>query len=90
MVDRFRTLLTHFAVRWLPGPRSLLLAAWQWLAAEADDLGKKRRCIEAILRLDPDSEWAYTACLWVVQEQTRPVSQAEAHRENLVDESLNP
>jgi hypothetical protein len=40
-----------------------VLAAWRWLAAEADDLGEKRRCLEAILRLDPDSEQAHTAWL---------------------------
>jgi len=52
----------------LKGSHSLL-AAWRWLAAEADDLGEKRRCIEAILEIDSDSEWAYTTWLWVLQEQ---------------------
>ena len=59
-VLRFRhqkTALARFIVRWLPWPPSLLLAAWRWLAAEADDLGEKRRCIEAILRLTNVAMW---------------------------------
>jgi len=54
-----------------PAGSSLLLAAWSWSAAETNDLGKKRRYVEAILRLDPDSEWAHTVWLWVLQEQRR-------------------
>jgi len=58
---RQRTIPAHLVVRWLPGPRSLLLAAWKWLAAEADDLGEKRRCLEAILELDPNNEQMHMA-----------------------------
>ena len=55
---RSRTALARFFIRWLPWPPSLLLAAWGWLAAEAEGLGEKRRCLEAILRLEPDNEQA--------------------------------
>ena len=58
---RQRTALARLIVRYLPGPRSLLLAAWKWLAAEADDLGEKRRCLEAILELDPGNEQMHMA-----------------------------
>jgi hypothetical protein len=32
--------------------------AWAWLAAETDDLREKIRCLEAILKLEPELEWA--------------------------------
>lgn len=57
------------AIRFRRQRTALLLAAWRWLAAEADDLSEKRRCLEAILGLDPDSEWAHTAKQCVLQEQ---------------------
>lgn len=44
-----RATLARFIVRWLPWPPSLLIAAWSWLAAEADALGEKRQCFEAML-----------------------------------------
>lgn len=34
---------------------------WAWLAAETDDLAEKERCLEAILELEPDAEWAQVA-----------------------------
>lgn len=71
MIDRLRTASARLVVRFLPWPPSLLLAAWRWLAAETDDLTEKQRCIEVILKLDPDSEWAHTAWLYVLQEQRR-------------------
>ena len=40
----------RFMVRYVPGPRPLVVAAWHWLAADTDDIGKGRRCPEALLR----------------------------------------
>lgn len=61
MLDHLRTLLAQLIVYHLLGPRSLLVAAWGWLAADTDDLDEKRRCLEAILELEPYLEWAQTA-----------------------------
>lgn len=44
-------------------------AARGWLVAETDDLDEKRRCLEAILALEPDNERAAMALLWVIQQQ---------------------
>jgi hypothetical protein len=43
----------------------LVLAAWHWLAADADDLEEKRRCLETLLGLDPGNESARIALLAV-------------------------
>jgi len=48
----------------------LLLAAWKWLAAEADDLGEKHQCAETMLSLNPSDERLWLAWQWVLQEQT--------------------
>ena len=44
---------------WHGTSAALVVAAWLWLAAEADELEEKRRCLEAVLELDPD----YTSAL---------------------------
>lgn len=48
MIDQFRTIPARLIVRHLPGPRSLLIAAWGWFAVEAGDLDEKQWCIEVI------------------------------------------
>jgi hypothetical protein len=65
MVDRLRTLAARVIVRHFPRARSLVVAAWSWLAAETDDLEEKRRCLEEVLGLDPDNESARMALLAV-------------------------
>lgn len=65
MVDRLRTLAARVIVRHFPGPRSLVVAAWSWLAAETDDFEEKRRCLEEVLGPDPDNESARMAPLAV-------------------------
>ena len=61
MLDHIRTLSARLITRFLPGPRALLVRAWAWLAAETDDLAEKERCLEAIVDLEPDAEWARMA-----------------------------
>ena len=63
MVDKLRTLLAKFIVKHLNRPRSLVVEAWLWLAAEADDTEDKRRCPNAILQLQPENEPASLALL---------------------------
>ena len=40
------------------GPHGLQTRAWAWLAAETDDLAEQKRCLEAIVSLDPTLDWA--------------------------------
>lgn len=50
--------------RWTCRPPSpLLIHPWPWLAAEADNLEEKRRCLNAVLQLDPENETASMALL---------------------------
>jgi hypothetical protein len=68
MINRLRTILARFVVNHLSGPPDLLRAAWGWLVGE-DGLDHKRRCLEEILRLEPDNKEAAMALLWVKQQQ---------------------
>jgi hypothetical protein len=52
----FRTLSAYLITHNLRRPRALVVAAWLWLAARTDDLDEKRRCLEAVLELEPDNE----------------------------------
>ena len=36
----------------------LVIRAWFWLAAETDGMEEKRRCVEAVLELNPESQAA--------------------------------
>ena len=77
MIDRFRTLLASFIVRPFTRPRMLVLQCWLWLAAKSRDLEEKRRCLHAVLRLDPENEPASLALL--LFDQQRPTSQLRPH-----------
>jgi len=72
MVDAFRALLAKLIPRHLRRPRPLVIRAWLWLAAEADELEEKRHCLNAILELDPENEPASLVLL--VLDQERPES----------------
>jgi hypothetical protein len=61
MTDELRWTLATFIVRHLRRPRALVIRAWFWLAAQTDDLEKKRRCLSAILELDLEDEPASLA-----------------------------
>jgi len=77
MLDRLRTVIARSTVGYLNRPVSLVVAAWLWLAAEADDTEVKRRCLNAILELDPENEPASLALL--VLDHKRPDSWSTAH-----------
>jgi hypothetical protein len=60
-IDYSRTLSARFFTRYDIGPVILRVRAWAWLAADMDDLVEKMRCLEAIVALDSDLEWARAA-----------------------------
>jgi hypothetical protein len=55
------------------------------LAAETDDLDEARRCLEAILDLDPDNEPAQGALQWVTQRQAYIADLHPANAEELAN-----
>jgi hypothetical protein len=59
--DSIRTLSARFITRHGVGPRVMQIRAWAWLAAETDDLAEQKRCLEAIVALDPSLDWAQAA-----------------------------
>ena len=72
ILDRLRTLLAKFIVKHLTRPRALVVQTWLWLAAKSQDVEDKRRCLNAVLELDPENEPASLALLLLDQE--RPTS----------------
>jgi hypothetical protein len=50
----------------------LLVQSWLWLAAKSRDTQDKRRCLNAVLRLDPENEPASLALLLL--DQQRPTN----------------
>jgi hypothetical protein len=71
MLDSLGTLLARFIVRLFTRPRVLVTSAWRWLAAEADDTEEKRRCLKAVLDLDPGNEPASSAFLLLDERRPR-------------------
>ena len=69
MICHLRALSARLITRWRIGPPILQVRAWAWLCANTEDLHEKRRCLEAILDLDPDLEWACEALLRVRHRQ---------------------
>ena len=53
MFDNLRTRLAQLMV---PHLRPLVVQAWLWLAAQAEDIEEKRHCLNAALQLDPENE----------------------------------
>jgi hypothetical protein len=49
-----------------------VIRAWFWLAAQRENLVEKRRCLNAILELDPENEPASLVLL--LFDQRRPTS----------------
>ena len=72
MLDRSRTTIAKFVVQYLPGPSALLVAAWLRLPEKGDNLEEKRRCLNAVLELDPEIEAASLAL--PLLDQKRPSS----------------
>ena len=58
MVDQLRTLIGRSIVRYLSLARSLMVAGWLWLAAKADELEEKRRCLQAVQELNREKQAA--------------------------------
>jgi hypothetical protein len=52
-------------------PRALVARAWAWLCAHTEDLNEKRRCLTAIVELDPKLEWAQLAIQHVRHRQAQ-------------------
>lgn len=73
MLDNLRTIVARVVVHQLRRPRPLVVAAWLWLAAYADDVEEQRRCLNAVLQLDPDNETATLPLLLL--EKRRPTGQ---------------
>jgi hypothetical protein len=88
ITNHLRTLLARLVVRWLPGPRSLLVRAWAWLCAETDNLGEKQRCLEQILDLDPDLVWAQVALEGVLEQAVTKVHLANAEELATIAEEI--
>jgi len=63
MIDRLRTHLASFIVKHLTRPRMVVVRSWLWLAAKSCDTQAKRRCLHAVLHLDPQNEPASLALL---------------------------
>jgi hypothetical protein len=83
MTNHLRTFLARLAVRWLPGPRELLVRAWAWLCAETDDLSEKQYCLEEILDLDRDLVWAQVALEGVLEQEQAVTKVHPANAEEL-------
>lgn len=60
-MDGLRSLTARLIVQHLRQPHPLVIRAWLWLAAEAGTLEEKRRCLWAVLDLDPDNTNALLA-----------------------------
>jgi hypothetical protein len=61
VIDCLRTASADLVTRYRLGHLALQIRAWAWLAAETDDLAEQKRCLEAIVALDPRPEWTQTA-----------------------------
>jgi len=53
---KLRTQLAKLIVTHVMRPKFAVVQAWLWLAAEAQDMEDKRRCLNAVLALDPSNE----------------------------------
>jgi hypothetical protein len=85
MIHQLCTLSARLIIRWLRRPRALVVPAWFWLAAQADNLDEKLRCLEAILELKPDNEPANMALLGILQQQQTPTYLHPANAEEIAN-----
>lgn len=53
-----------------------MIRAWLWLAAETDDPNEKRRCLEAVLGLNPESQAARAGVALLHQRQVSGAEKA--------------
>ena len=75
-MDKLRTLLAKFIVRQLNRPLFLVIHAWLWLAAETDDPYEKRCCLEAVLELNPKSQYPRALSAVLFQREVRSAGRA--------------
>jgi hypothetical protein len=61
VTHRLRTAPAHLVTHYRLRPVAPQIRAWAWLAAETDDLAEQKRCLEAIVALDPTLDWAQAA-----------------------------
>jgi len=55
-MEKCRTALAGLIAYHRRPPCPLVIQAWLWLAAEAQDIEEKRHCLNAVLQLDPENE----------------------------------
>jgi len=72
LADNLRTAIAGVIASRVDRPRLLVVQAWLWLAANHRDLEGKRRCLDAVLQLEPENETASLALL--VLDQRRPMN----------------
>ena len=84
MTDSLRTALARVLVRHLHLPRALVTQAWLWLAAEADDVEEKWRCLQAVLELNPEHQAARAASALLFQREVKRIA-----RESIADDGLS-
>ena len=80
VLDHVRSLIATFAVRHLRRPRSLVIQAWLWLAADTDDVEEKWRCLQAVLELNPEHQVARGASVLLFQREVKRLQ-----RESIAD-----
>ena len=56
VIDALSAAAATLVVRYRNRPHPLVAQAWLWLAAQTDNLEEKRRCLNAVLQLDPEDE----------------------------------
>ncbi len=80
VIDKLRTVLAKFIFRDLTRPRQLVIRAWLWLAAETDALDEQRRCLEAVLELNSDSQAARAGLARLHQRQIKEPDHVECRQ----------
>ena len=81
MIDKFRTLLAKLIVEHLTRPRPLVIHAWLWLASDTDDVEEKWRCLQAVLKLNPEHQSALAASALLFQREVKRLQ-----RESIADD----
>lgn len=71
LADYLRTQLARLITKYLRHPHPLAIRGWLWLTAETDDLEEKRRCLEAVLELSPESQSARAGLALLHQREIR-------------------
>ena len=81
MIDKLRTLIAKLVVKHLNRPLLLVIHAWLWLASDTDDLEEKWRCLQAVLKLNPEHQAARAASALLFQRKVKRLQ-----RESIADD----